>query len=77
MQIVGAGAAGLAAASRLIRSGFFDVTILEASNRIGGRIHSSLAFGEINGYVELGAQWIHGEDGNIAFELANEFGLIG
>ena len=76
MQIIGAGAAGLAAASRLICSGLFDVTILEASNCIGGRIHSSLAFGKINGYVELGAQWIHGEDGNIAFKLANEFGFV-
>ena len=65
MSILGAGAAGLAAASRLIRSGFFDVTILEASNRIGGRIQSSSEFGKCNGNVELGAQWIHGEVGNI------------
>ena len=56
-MILGAGAAGLAAASRLIRSGFLDVKIIEASNRTGGRIHSSLEFGRNHGYVELGAQW--------------------
>ena len=39
---LGAGAAGLAAASRLARSGFLNVKILEASNRIGGRVRSSL-----------------------------------
>ena len=37
--VVGAGAAGLAAASRLRSAGVEDVTILEASNRLGGRIH--------------------------------------
>ena len=66
---LGAGAAGLAAASRLARSGFLNVTILEASNRIGGRVRSSLEFGKNHGYVELGAQWIHGEIGNVAFKV--------
>ena len=37
--VVGAGAAGLAAASRLRSAGVEDVTILEAANRLGGRIH--------------------------------------
>lgn len=40
--IVGAGASGLAAASRLVEKGFDPdrITILEAENRIGGRIHT-------------------------------------
>lgn len=38
--IIGAGIAGLAAASDLGKAGFADVTILEASNRVGGRIWS-------------------------------------
>ena len=59
----------MAAASRLARSGFLNVTILEASNRIGGRIRSSLEFGKNHGYVELGAQWIHGEVANVAFKV--------
>ena len=35
--VVGAGVAGLAAASRLSRSGY-DVHIMEASDRVGGRM---------------------------------------
>jgi monoamine oxidase len=37
--VVGAGLAGLTAAYELKRSGF-DVTVLEARNRIGGRVHT-------------------------------------
>ena len=59
----------MAAASKLAQSGFLNVTILEASNRIGGRVRSSLDFGKNHGYVELGAQWIHGEVGNVAFKV--------
>ena len=59
----------MAAASKLHQSGFLNVTILEASNRIGGRVRSSLEFGKNHGYVELGAQWIHGEVGNVAFKV--------
>ena len=39
--IIGAGAAGIAAASRLFENGFKKVTILEAEDRIGGRIHTT------------------------------------
>ena len=59
----------MAAASKLAQSGFLNVTILEASNRIGGRVRSSLDFGKNHGYVELGAQWIHGEVANVAFKV--------
>lgn len=38
--VVGAGLAGLAAAKTLLENGFTDVTILEASDRIGGRVQS-------------------------------------
>ena len=37
MVIIGAGMAGLAAASHLIKNGITNVTILEARDSIGGR----------------------------------------
>ena len=60
--IIGAGAAGLYAGWFLKQRGF-DVTILEASNRIGGRIKSLSGFTE--GEIELGADRIYG--GNTAW----------
>uniref|UniRef100_A0A182M2C0 Amine oxidase domain-containing protein n=1 Tax=Anopheles culicifacies TaxID=139723 RepID=A0A182M2C0_9DIPT len=72
--IVGAGAAGIAAASRLYQKGFRNITILEASQRLGGRIRTT-PFG--GGIVELGAQWCHGEQGNVVYQLASVYsGLL-
>ena len=57
--IVGAGVAGLHAAVMLTKAGL-DVTILEASNLIGGRIRSLPGF---TGYpLELGAEYIYGSN---------------
>ena len=38
--IVGAGASGIAAASMLMQNGVHSIVILEAENRIGGRINT-------------------------------------
>lgn len=38
--VIGAGLAGLAAARALLEQGFTDVTVLEASSQIGGRVQS-------------------------------------
>ncbi len=40
IAIVGAGVAGLVAARELFRSGYTDIHLFEASERIGGRLHS-------------------------------------
>jgi len=57
--VVGAGAAGLAAAAHLSRHGK-SVCILEARERIGGRIFTARPRSSIVP-LELGAEFIHGE----------------
>ncbi len=54
--IVGAGASGLAAAGQLAGSGL-GVAILEARDRIGGRIFTQE---DDSSHIELGAEFIHG-----------------
>ncbi len=56
--VLGAGAAGLAAAATLARAGL-DVRVAEARNRVGGRIHS-LTGPQWPAPVELGAEFVHG-----------------
>lgn len=73
--IIGAGAAGLSAANSLAKNGVSDFVILEARNRIGGRI-LSMDMSSSSSKVELGANWIHGVLGNPIFELAINHGLI-
>lgn len=71
--VIGAGLAGLAAAKALLEQGFTDVTVLEASNRIGGRVQS-VKLGQAT--FELGATWIHGTHGNPIYHLAEANGLL-
>lgn len=54
--VIGAGAAGLAAARMLHDAGYAPV-VLEARERIGGRIWTDTT----HGIVELGAEFIHGD----------------
>jgi monoamine oxidase len=71
--IIGAGIAGLSAANHLTSNAINDYKILEARNRIGGRIISI----EMSATrIELGANWIHGVLGNPIFELAMQYNLI-
>jgi len=71
--IIGAGPAGVAAAARLMENGVVNINILEAENRIGGRVHT-IQFGE--SVVDLGAQWVHGAQGNVVYEMASPLGLL-
>ena len=59
--IVGAGAAGLAAAKKLKEKGI-SYQILEATNKLGGRIQKNEDF--VDFPIDLGAEWIH-EDKSI------------
>ena len=69
--IVGAGAAGLAAAKFLSERGC-DAIVLEARKRIGGRVWTSVKWADAP--MDLGASWIHGIVGNPIADLAEKAG---
>ncbi|XP_016999960.2 peroxisomal N(1)-acetyl-spermine/spermidine oxidase isoform X1 [Drosophila takahashii] len=71
--IVGAGASGIAAATRLLENNFGNVQILEAENRIGGRIQT-ICFGD--NVVDVGAQWCHGKQRNCVYEMVKDMGVV-
>src|SRR2546427_10358115 len=69
--VIGAGIAGLTAARDMARAGL-DVLVLEARDRVGGRIqtlHEPAPHG-----LEIGAQMIHGSRAP-TWELVREFGV--
>lgn len=70
--ILGAGFSGLAAAHELVKKGI-KVTVLEARNRIGGRVFSHKIPGE-DLVVELGAEWV-GDSHTRIKELCESFKL--
>jgi len=59
--VIGAGAAGIAAARRLMRPGL-SVLVLEARGRIGGRAWTVRAEGE---GLDMGCGWLHSADDNV------------
>ena len=69
--VLGAGIAGLAAARALTDDGW-NVIVLEAHNRIGGRVWTDNSLGLP---LDLGASWIHGVKGNPITKLAKQFGV--
>ncbi len=68
--VIGAGVAGLAAAQALRIAGA-NVTVLEARDRIGGRIDTDTSW---DVPVELGAAWVHGVWGNPITRLVRRGG---
>ncbi|MEO8042205.1 MAG: FAD-dependent oxidoreductase [Acidobacteriota bacterium] len=70
--VIGAGFAGLAAAYRLKKAGW-DVTVLEARDRIGGRVFSH-KFAGTNLICELGAEWV-GESHERLKALCHDFSI--
>lgn len=71
--IIGAGLAGLAAAKKL-KQNKIDFIIVEARNRIGGRVHSHKIDEQENLVVELGAEWV-GQSHHTIRNMCEEFNL--
>lgn len=68
--IIGAGISGLAAAKKLKDKGF-TVIVLEAQEKIGGRLRTDRSLGIA---FDEGASWIHGPNGNPITKLASQAG---
>ncbi len=71
IAVIGAGFAGLAAAREATSRGA-DVVVLEARDRIGGRVLTDRSMGVP---IDLGAAAIHGADGNPLTALAEAAGV--
>lgn len=69
--VVGAGISGLAAARTLKDKGF-NVVVLEAQDRVGGRLRTNRTLGVA---FDEGASWIHGVTGNPIATLAQQSGM--
>lgn len=66
--VIGAGMAGLAAARSLSDAGW-PVRLIEARDRIGGRVNTNRDWGVP---LEIGASWIHGTTNNPLVDLAQQ-----
>ncbi|WP_416446284.1 flavin monoamine oxidase family protein [Leucobacter sp. HNU] len=69
--VIGAGISGLSAAAELRRAGR-SVVVLEARDRIGGRVHTEREDGRV---TDLGASWIHGIDGSEVYAETEAAGM--
>ncbi len=71
-MVVGAGAAGIAAAREAVAHGL-SCQVLEARDRLGGRAHTD-ACGTPHS-LDLGCEWLHSADRNVLAELARAKGF--
>ena len=73
--VIGAGISGLGCARQLLTDQTIqpeELLVLEARDRIGGRIHSSLLQ---NSQIEHGAAWIHSQGANPLMNFAQKIGV--
>lgn len=70
--IIGAGMAGLGAATKLVENSIDDFVIVEAQDQPGGRIQTIYVD---NKALDIGAQWMHGKS-NPLYKLAVDNDLL-
>ncbi|KAK0332440.1 hypothetical protein LTR94_024880 [Friedmanniomyces endolithicus] len=71
VAIIGAGAAGLAAARKLARPGL-SILVLEARDRVGGRALTLFSDGEA---LDMGCGWLHSADDNLLADQVEKAGM--
>src|SRR6516165_2790225 len=72
VAVIGAGAAGIGAARRLRESGIASTVVLEARDRVGGRVHTIAPAGFP---LDRGAEWLHSADRNPLSPIAQRLGF--
>ena len=72
VAVIGAGAAGIGAARRLAEAGARRVLVLEARERVGGRVHTITPAGFP---LDRGAEWLHSADRNPLSPIAQSLGF--
>ncbi|MEL7233420.1 MAG: FAD-dependent oxidoreductase [Chloroflexota bacterium] len=70
--VIGAGIAGIAAARKLHDAGY-KITVLEARDRVGGRIWTDHSLGVP---IDIGASWIQGTRGNPITRLSKDIKTV-
>jgi monoamine oxidase len=72
VAVIGAGAAGIGAARRLLEAGTSSVLVLEARDRVGGRVNTIAPAGFP---CDRGAEWLHSADRNPLSPIARDLGF--
>src|SRR5215472_12057388 len=72
VAVIGAGAAGIGAARRLREARVVSMMVLEARDRVGGRVHTIAPAGFP---LDRGAEWLHSADRNPLSPIAQSLGF--
>ena len=72
VAVIGAGSAGIGAARRLAEAGRVLSVVLEARDRVGGRVHTIAPAGFP---LDRGAEWLHSADRNPLSPIARDLGF--
>src|SRR5215471_6095767 len=72
IAVIGAGAAGIGAACRLRQAASVSLLVLEARDRVGGRVHTIAPAGFP---LDRGAEWLHSADRNPLSPIAQHLGF--